>query len=139
MAMYLRPGGHRVYASGRPASAMARVGIFVLRTRLELTKRQVDYLCKKSTRWGSRFDNLSLFCENRDMSKMHSGRPNTSLATSVEEALKTVDSYGRTHAARLMSTAGVPFSVAVRVLSEPGKRRRLNEAPTEICFPLRTE
>jgi hypothetical protein len=51
------------------------------------------------------------------------GRPNTAIAASVEEVLQTVEPCGRRHAARLMSARGVPFSVIVRVLAEPNKRR----------------
>lgn len=73
------------------------------------------------------------------MSKDCEGRPNITLATSVDEALRAVDTRGQRHAARLMSTAGVPFSVVVRVLAEPDKRRRINDRPTETLFPIQTE
>lgn len=66
----------------------------------------------------------------------YEGRPNMALAASVEDALKTVYTYGRQHAARLMSARGVPFSVTVRVLAEPDKRRRFNETSMETPFHL---
>ena len=67
------------------------------------------------------------------MSTTYEGRPKTGLAASVEEALKSVTTCGRSHAARLMTTAGVPFAVIVRVLAEPDKRRRLDEAPKDTA------
>lgn len=57
------------------------------------------------------------------MSAKSDGRLKTGMAASVEEALQTVDTYGRMHAARLMSMEGVPFAVVVRVLAEPSRRR----------------
>jgi len=56
------------------------------------------------------------------MAGEHEGRPNKRLAKRVDEVLWTAEAQGR-HAARLMSARSVPFSVQVRVLAEPSKRR----------------
>ena len=66
----------------------------------------------------------------------YEGRPNIGLAKGVEDALKTVDTCGRRHAARLMSAQGVPFSVTMRVLAEPDKRRNFNETSMKALFHL---
>jgi hypothetical protein len=55
------------------------------------------------------------------MSKV--GHPNESLVKLVEDALALRNSHGRTAAATLLSQGSLPFSVIVRVLSEPGKQR----------------
>jgi hypothetical protein len=62
------------------------------------------------------------------------GRLKTGLAASVEEALKAVDTYGRRHAARLMSMEGVPFAVVVRVLAEPSRRRSASAALPHTAY-----
>jgi len=67
------------------------------------------------------------------MSNEGEGRPNAALAANVEQALQTVVTDGRRHAAHLMSASSVPFSVIVRVLAEPAKRRRFDEAPTDTA------
>ena len=56
------------------------------------------------------------------------GRMKTGLAASIEEALQTVETHGRMHAARLMSMKGVPFAVVVRVLAEPSRKRSASAA-----------
>lgn len=53
----------------------------------------------------------------------YEGRPNKRLAESVDEVLRSAEGQGPRQTARLMSARGVPFSVAVRVLAEPNKRR----------------
>jgi hypothetical protein len=54
------------------------------------------------------------------------GRPNKVLAESVEDAIQTARTHGRRRAADVMNARGVPFSVAVRVLAEPSRRRSNN-------------
>lgn len=72
------------------------------------------------------------------MSTEPDGRLKTGLAASIEEALKTVDTYGRMHAARLMSMDGVPFAVVVRVLAEPSRRRSASAAlPHTACHDIK--
>jgi hypothetical protein len=53
----------------------------------------------------------------------YEGRPNKRLAESVDQVLSAAEAQGPRDAARLMTARGVPFSVAVRVLAEPNKRR----------------
>ena len=68
------------------------------------------------------------------MSTKSNGRPNAALAASVEEALQTVETHGRVHAARLMSMEGVPFAVVVRVLAEPSRRRSASAALPHTAY-----
>ena len=72
------------------------------------------------------------------MSTTYDGRAKTEWASSVNDALQTVNTHGRRHAAQLMSASNVPFSVIVRVLAEPNKRRRFNESATDGTIRPRT-
>jgi len=80
------------------------------------------------------FGSLSpLSCEGRVVSTKSDGRLKIDLAANVEAALQSIDTHGRRYAARLMTTDGVPFSVIVRVLAEPDKRRQFDEVPKDTA------
>ena len=55
---------------------------------------------------------------------MPNDRPNQQCARVIDHALWLVGKYGRRAAAAFLIAQGVSFRVTVRVLSEPGRRRR---------------
>lgn len=50
-------------------------------------------------------------------------RPNVEGAQVADEEIRLQISLGKQHAAKFLVGCGVPFSVVVRVLAEPTKRR----------------
>lgn len=50
-------------------------------------------------------------------------RPNSSLATAVDQALVVADEYGAQAAARFLTDRGAGFALTCRVLAEPRRRR----------------
>ncbi|MFA9216079.1 MAG: hypothetical protein ACEQSK_03140 [Sphingomonadaceae bacterium] len=61
---------------------------------------------------------------------IYSSRPDLRKAAVVEQGLSLIGSHGRDVASTYMESARVPFSVIVRVLSEPAWRRRLVVPPS---------
>jgi hypothetical protein len=53
-----------------------------------------------------------------------SGRPNIDVAKLVEAGIVLNDQQDRARAAAYLMDEGVPFSVIVRILAEPSRRRR---------------
>lgn len=52
------------------------------------------------------------------------GRPNRKRAAKIDDVLAKLPRLGREAAARELNSAGVPFAVICRVISEPRQRRK---------------
>ena len=62
-----------------------------------------------------------------------STRPDRAKATIVSAGIIMADVDGRRAAAEFLERERVPFSVIVRVLAEPGRRRRSAAHPPRDC------
>ena len=58
-------------------------------------------------------------------------RPDRAKAAIVSAGIIMAELHGRVAAASFMNREGVPFSVIVRVLAEPGRRRRAAQPNTD--------
>jgi hypothetical protein len=63
-------------------------------------------------------------------------RPNVESAQVVEDGVRLQISLGKLYAAKYLVSHGVPFSVVVRVLAEPKKRRSYAVVPSSDEAPI---
>jgi len=63
---------------------------------------------------------------------IYSSRPDLRRAEIVEQGIALIDTHGRDVASTFMENARIPFSVIVRVLSEPAWRRRVVAHPAQV-------
>lgn len=63
---------------------------------------------------------------------IYSSRPDLHKAQIVEQGIALIATHGRDVASTYLESARIPFSVIVRVLSEPAWRRRVVVHPSAI-------